>query len=239
MSDGVGRFQRGNVPSRTAEQLKTFESFRIGDADINARPLSLRKLVPGRHRDSPNRRKYCEFPESGRFYPVNTFGAVQMPNEPAAKVAACLPVSNPLPAASTPTNLTSLSFRNGCVAWPRPGTGWRDLPQGGHWFGCGHGATGRSLRGGHGRDSGAGPEIWARRWAGPSATEKTYQKTLELIARFEERHGSCLCRVLLDGCDLRTAAGQLFFKEHDLLHKTCMGCVQSVVETLTQIIDEP
>lgn len=70
-----------------------------------------------------------------------------------------------------------------------------------------------------------------------SATEKTYQKTLELIAEFEKRHGSCLCRVLLGGCDLRTPEGQQFFKEHDLLHKTCIGCVQGVVESLAQVVD--
>jgi C_GCAxxG_C_C family probable redox protein len=72
-----------------------------------------------------------------------------------------------------------------------------------------------------------------------SATEETYQKTLELMARFAERHGSCLCRALLEGCDLRTEEGQRYFKEHDLLHKTCLGCVQTAVETLTQIIDLP
>ncbi len=72
-----------------------------------------------------------------------------------------------------------------------------------------------------------------------SATEDAYQKTLELMARFEQRHGSCLCRVLLQGCDLRTTEGQQYFKEHDLLHKTCAGCVQSVVETLSQIMDAP
>jgi C_GCAxxG_C_C family probable redox protein len=72
-----------------------------------------------------------------------------------------------------------------------------------------------------------------------TATEATYQKTRELMARFEERHGSCLCRVLLEGCDLGTAEGQQYFKQHDLLHKTCLGCVQSVVETLGQIVDAP
>jgi C_GCAxxG_C_C family probable redox protein len=72
-----------------------------------------------------------------------------------------------------------------------------------------------------------------------SATEETYQKTLELMARFEKRHGSCLCRVLLEGCDLRKAEGQRYFKEHDLLHKTCVGCVQSVVESLAEIVDAP
>jgi C_GCAxxG_C_C family probable redox protein len=72
-----------------------------------------------------------------------------------------------------------------------------------------------------------------------TATEETYQKTLELMARFEKRHGSCLCRVLLDGCDLSTAEGQQFFKQQDLLHKTCVGCVQSVVEGLAGILDAP
>lgn len=72
-----------------------------------------------------------------------------------------------------------------------------------------------------------------------SATEQTYQKTLELMARFEKRHGSCLCRVLLGGCDLRTAAGQQFFRERDLLHQRCLGCVQSVVAELAELLETP
>ena len=72
-----------------------------------------------------------------------------------------------------------------------------------------------------------------------SATEHTYQKTLELMARFEKQHGSCLCRVLLEGCDLRTPEGQQYFKAHDFLHKTCAPCVQSVVETLTELLNSP
>jgi C_GCAxxG_C_C family probable redox protein len=72
-----------------------------------------------------------------------------------------------------------------------------------------------------------------------SATENTYQKTLELMARFEKQHGSCFCRVLLDGCDLRTVEGQQYFKEHDLLHKTCVGCVQTVVDGLAGILAAP
>jgi C_GCAxxG_C_C family probable redox protein len=72
-----------------------------------------------------------------------------------------------------------------------------------------------------------------------SATEDTYQKTLDLMARFEQRHGSCFCRVLLDGCDLRTPEGQRFFKAHDLLHKTCMGCVHTVAEELGKMLNAP
>lgn len=72
-----------------------------------------------------------------------------------------------------------------------------------------------------------------------SATEQTYAKTLDLMARFETQHGSCLCRLLLQGCDLRTAEGQRYFKEHDLLHKTCVGCVQTVVEVLAELLETP
>ena len=72
-----------------------------------------------------------------------------------------------------------------------------------------------------------------------SATVQTYQKTQELMARFEKRQGSCLCRVLLDGCDLRTAEGQQYFKEHDLLHQRCLGCVQNVVEELAAMLEAP
>ena len=38
--------------------------------------------------------------------------------------------------------------------------------------------------------------------------------------------------------DLRTAEGQRYFREHDLLHKTCVGCVQTVVEELAELLDE-
>lgn len=69
-----------------------------------------------------------------------------------------------------------------------------------------------------------------------SASEQTYQKTLELVARFEKQHGSCLCRELLGGCDLRTPEGQQYFKAHELIHKTCAPCVQSVVEALTDLL---
>lgn len=72
-----------------------------------------------------------------------------------------------------------------------------------------------------------------------SATEQTYQKTLELMAQFERQHGSCSCGVLLEGCNLRTPEGQRFFKEHDLLHKTCVKCVQTVAEALAGMIQAP
>ena len=72
-----------------------------------------------------------------------------------------------------------------------------------------------------------------------SATEQTYRKTQELMARFEQRLGACSCRVLLDGCDLRTEEGRQRFKEHDLLHKTCVRCVQTVAEELAGMMEAP
>lgn len=72
-----------------------------------------------------------------------------------------------------------------------------------------------------------------------SATEETYRKTEGLMAGFERRRGSCSCRVLLAGCDLRTAEGQQHFKERDLLHKTCLRCVETVAEVLAGIVGTP
>jgi len=69
-----------------------------------------------------------------------------------------------------------------------------------------------------------------------TATEETYRRTRELMARFESAHGSCLCRALLNGCDINTPAGQQTFKESDLLRKTCVPCVRTVAQALEEII---
>ena len=67
-------------------------------------------------------------------------------------------------------------------------------------------------------------------------TEETYRKVRELLSQFESKHGSCLCRALLKGCDLNTPEGQRYYKENDLLNQTCKSCVQTVVETLEHIL---
>jgi C_GCAxxG_C_C family probable redox protein len=71
---------------------------------------------------------------------------------------------------------------------------------------------------------------------GRTPTEETYRKVRELMWRFESRLGTCVCRTLLMGCDLNTPEGQRYYKENDLMHKTCRCCVQTVVETLEQIL---
>ena len=67
-------------------------------------------------------------------------------------------------------------------------------------------------------------------------TERLYQKTQYLMDQFEAKHGTVICRRLLNGCDLTTDDGQKFFKENELLNKTCKPCVQTVVELLEKIL---
>jgi C_GCAxxG_C_C family probable redox protein len=72
-----------------------------------------------------------------------------------------------------------------------------------------------------------------------SVAQQAYQKTDELMAAFERVHGTCICRALLDGCDLRTPEGMKRFREEDLHHKTCVKCVETVGEILAGMLDAP
>ena len=65
-----------------------------------------------------------------------------------------------------------------------------------------------------------------------SAMELTYAKTKELMELFADKHGSCICRHLLNGCDLLTEEGKKQFKERELLMNVCKPFVQTVVEIL-------
>jgi hypothetical protein len=53
--------------------------------------------------------------------------------------------------------------------------------------------------------------------------------------QFSQRHGTYICRQLLNGCELTTEEGQKKFKESDYLNKVCKPCVKSVVEILEKI----
>jgi C_GCAxxG_C_C family probable redox protein len=68
-----------------------------------------------------------------------------------------------------------------------------------------------------------------------SAKEITYAKIQELMERFSKKHGTYICRNLLNGCDLTDKEGQKYFKENDLNNKICKVCVESVVEILESI----
>ena len=65
-----------------------------------------------------------------------------------------------------------------------------------------------------------------------SAQEQTYAKTQELMDRFSEKHGTVICRKLLNGCELTTEEGQKYFKDNDLLNRLCVPYVQSIVMIL-------
>ena len=69
-----------------------------------------------------------------------------------------------------------------------------------------------------------------------TAMELTYAKTRELMERFSEKHGTVICRKLLNGCELTTEEGQKQFKRNGLLNKICVPCVQTVVEILERVM---
>jgi C_GCAxxG_C_C family probable redox protein len=68
-----------------------------------------------------------------------------------------------------------------------------------------------------------------------SATDLTYMKTRKLIDDFAARQGSCICRQLLNGCELTTEAGQQEFKKNDMLNRVCKVCVETVVDILEKM----
>lgn len=67
-----------------------------------------------------------------------------------------------------------------------------------------------------------------------SSQERTYTEARKLMDQFSEKHGTVICRKLLNGCDLMTEEGQKYFKENDLLNKLCVPCVQSIVMFLEE-----
>ncbi len=69
-----------------------------------------------------------------------------------------------------------------------------------------------------------------------AVTDAAYVKVRELMDQFASRNGTCICRQLLHGCDLTTEDGQKYFKENDLLNKSCKPCVQSAVEILETML---
>lgn len=57
-------------------------------------------------------------------------------------------------------------------------------------------------------------------------TDLTYSKVREFMSRFSDKHGSCLCRELLSGCDLATQDGQAYYKENECFNLICRPCVR-------------
>ena len=71
---------------------------------------------------------------------------------------------------------------------------------------------------------------------GKPEAEHTYLLVGKLMERFAAAHGSCLCRVLLDGCDLQSESGRVYFNENKLAEKICRPCVADAVRILENIL---
>lgn len=71
---------------------------------------------------------------------------------------------------------------------------------------------------------------------GRKATEIAYAKIRELMDQFARKHGSYVCRQLLNGCDLSNEEGHKIYLENDYRNKICVPCVKSVTEILETII---
>jgi C_GCAxxG_C_C family probable redox protein len=69
-----------------------------------------------------------------------------------------------------------------------------------------------------------------------SIMDFTYQRTRDLMDRFAAKHGTCICRNLLDGCELTTEAGQKRFFENGYRETVCVPCIKDVVEILEELI---
>jgi C_GCAxxG_C_C family probable redox protein len=72
---------------------------------------------------------------------------------------------------------------------------------------------------------------------GESAKEATYEKTRELINRFTAKHGTVMCRELLNGCELLTEEGQRFFEDNQLKDKACKPCIGSAIQILEELLN--
>jgi C_GCAxxG_C_C family probable redox protein len=68
-----------------------------------------------------------------------------------------------------------------------------------------------------------------------SYTENTYQKVRDFMDKFSEKHNTCICRELLNGCSLLTPEGREEYREKDLVNKVCKQCIRDAAEIIGQI----
>jgi C_GCAxxG_C_C family probable redox protein len=65
--------------------------------------------------------------------------------------------------------------------------------------------------------------------------EKTYQVIREFSNRFQEIHGSIICKELL-GCDINTAEGKDYYDRNDYFEKKCFQYVKDAATILDNIL---
>jgi C_GCAxxG_C_C family probable redox protein len=71
---------------------------------------------------------------------------------------------------------------------------------------------------------------------GKPEAEHTYLLVGKFMERFSAKYNSCLCRVLLDGCDLLSESGRNFYNQNKLSEKICRPCVAEAVRILEDIL---
>jgi len=67
------------------------------------------------------------------------------------------------------------------------------------------------------------------------AKEKTYQVIREFSKRFQELHGSELCKELL-GCDINTSEGKEYYDQNEFFEKKCLQYVKNATEILEVLL---
>jgi len=66
-------------------------------------------------------------------------------------------------------------------------------------------------------------------------SDDTYARVQEFMRRFETRHGTCMCRDLLGGCDLNTEAGEREFKERGYREARCAVFIRDAVRLIEEL----
>lgn len=67
------------------------------------------------------------------------------------------------------------------------------------------------------------------------ARDKTYQVVREFSNRFQEIHGSIICKELL-GCDINTSEGKEYYDQNDFFEKKCFEYVKDSAKILEEIL---
>lgn len=67
--------------------------------------------------------------------------------------------------------------------------------------------------------------------------EDTYKNTRTFIRKFKEKTTTIQCKGLLEGCNLLTEKGQIYFKDNKLKQKKCSEYVRLSCEILEEIIN--
>ncbi len=70
-----------------------------------------------------------------------------------------------------------------------------------------------------------------------AAKEKTYGLVREFVRRFEQRHGTILCRELINA-DISTPEGLQAARDKGLIATTCPAFVRSAVEILQELLEK-